>query len=241
MIHGLRRKAIYLILCISLCITLFPVGRTTAQTQNGSIWEILDHEFVHTDAFPRDVEFFNATHGWVASQNESSLGDGIILHTYDAGDSWQLQLANESQLYRSIEILDENTLWITCRGGLVYSQDTGSTWNMTYLGGPNDPFYGIHFINQTHGWVGSNPYLYKTTDAGQSWQQVASWTFSDWARDIHFVTASDGWIIGFYGIYHTTDGGDSWEKSFNYGGWSMSFVNENEAWAVSDNMLAHMV
>ncbi|MGY5865082.1 MAG: hypothetical protein RTV41_10805 [Candidatus Thorarchaeota archaeon] len=235
--HSLRRTAIIILVSLLLQVT----GIVTGHAQNDTIWQIQDHEYTYPDAFPRDISFRNVTHGWATSQNSSGLRDGIILHTVDAGESWQLQLANESQLYRSIEIHDEDTLWVTSIGGLVFSQNGGLTWNMTHLGESDDPFYGIHFINQTHGWTGSNPYLYKTSDAGLSWQRVDSWTYSDWARKIHFVTESEGWAIGFFGIYHTSDNGDTWEKTFDYGGWSFSFIDDNEAWAVSDNMVAHMV
>ncbi len=224
---------------VFLSTTITGVSFLPAQSE--AIWEILEHDYVVNGASPRDIKFINATHGWVISQNGSSLGDGIILHTQNGGDSWQLQLANKSQYYHEIMILDERTLWVTGRNGLCHTEDGGLSWNMTYLGDSNDFFYGIYFINRTHGWTASNSYLYKTCDAGLSWDHVDNWTFSDRARNFYFTSANEGWAIGFYGIYHTGDGGDTWEKSFNRGGWSMSFVNENEGWAVGDSMLAHMV
>ncbi len=215
-------------------------GLSFISAQNEATWEVLSHNYINSDAFPRDVAFLNASHGWVLSQNESFTSHGIILHTKDGGDSWQLQQYGASQLYRRIFIVDNETLWVTGSGGLSYTEDGGQTWNTTIIGS-HEFFYGVHFINRTHGWTASNDNMYRTAEGGQSWQIVESWTFDDdWARDIHFVTPLEGWVIGFFGIYHTENGGDSWEKVFDKGGWSLSFVSETEAWAVADNLLTHM-
>ena len=56
-------------------------GSSFIPAQSEAIWEILEHDYVVHGASPRDIKFINATHGWVTSQNGSSLGDGIILHT----------------------------------------------------------------------------------------------------------------------------------------------------------------
>ncbi|MCK5390375.1 MAG: hypothetical protein KAJ36_07785, partial [Candidatus Thorarchaeota archaeon] len=42
------------------------------------------------------------------------------------------------------------------------------------------------------------------------------------------------------GIYHSEDGAETWEQVFDKGGWSLSFLNEDEAWGVSDSSLLHM-
>ncbi len=157
-------------------------GLSFISAQNDATWEVLSHDYINSDAFPRDVAFLNASHGWVLSQNESFTSHGIILHTKDGGDSWQLQLYNASQLYRRIFIVDNETLWVTGRSGLCYTEDGGQTWNTTIIGGAFELFYGVHFINRTHGWTASNDNMYRTADGGQSWQIVESWTFDDdWA------------------------------------------------------------
>ena len=119
-------------------------GLSFIPAQSEAIWEILEHDYVVNGASPGDIEFINATHGWITTQNGSSLLDGIILHTQNGGDSWQLQLANKSQYYQEIMIIDERTLWVTGRNGLCHTEDGGLSWNMTYLGDSNDFFYGIY-------------------------------------------------------------------------------------------------
>ncbi|MBY8997277.1 MAG: hypothetical protein KGD60_06060 [Candidatus Thorarchaeota archaeon] len=216
-------------------------GSPFIPAQNETIWEILNHDYLSDNIDPSDVEFVNATHGWVLSQSELGTRQGMILHTNDSGDSWHQQLYNTSQSFTQIAVIDSETLWVTAIGGLYYTETGGRIWNVTNIGDPNDFFYGIQFINRTHGWTSSHTSMYKTTDGGQNWESVESWTFDDdWGRGIHFITPLEGWVIGFLGIYHTENGGATWVKEVTHGGGGMSFVSETEAWVISDDWLAHM-
>ncbi len=209
--------------------------------QNEPIWEILDHDYLVDDVIPWDIAFVNQTHGWVLSQNQTSFVHGIILNTENGGESWQLQYSNASQRFAEIAIIDTDTLWVTGSDGLFYTENCGQTWNMIVVEGSSTAFYGIYFLNETHGWTGDGDSFYKTNDGGLTWQSIPSWISDDRARKIHFITHLEGWVIGFYGIYHTEDGGETWEEQFEYGGWAMSFVSDTEAWAVADTWLAHMI
>jgi len=209
--------------------------------QSGTVWKALNNDYISDDAFPRDIEFVNATHGWVLSQNTTGTRHGMILSTNDSGDSWNQQYYNASQRFEQIAVIDSETLWVTGIGGLFHTENGGLFWNRTNIGEENDFFYGIQFINSTHGWTASHTGMYKTTDRGQSWISVESWTFDDdWGRMIHFISPLEGWVIGYLGIYHTENGGDTWVKEVSNGGWALSFVSNTEAWAISDNWLAYM-
>lgn len=216
-------------------------GSSFIPAQSEATWEILNHDFLSSGAYTHDVEFVNATHGWVLTQNGSSIRQGMILHTNDSGDSWYQQYYNASQRFRQVAVIDSEILWVSGIGGLYHTENGGLLWNKTGIGDDNDFFYGIHFFNRTHGWTSSHVNMYKTTDGGQSWESVESWVFdNDWGRMIHFITPLEGWVLGFLGIYHTEDGGDTWTKKVNNGGWTMSFVSDAEGWAIADDWLAHM-
>ena len=250
--RNLRGFSSYILVCIFLLFIMTPsISRGVflwtgvdaflfSPEQNETTWEILEHDYISEDIRQRDIEFVNATHGWVLSQKESGTRHGMILHTNDSGDSWYQQLYNASQRFEQIEVIDSETLWVTGVGGAYHTQNGGLFWNKTNIGDPDEFFFGIHFYNKTHGWI-TSANLYTTTDGGQTWISVESWTFDDdGGRLIYFINPLDGWIIGFLGIYHTTDGGETWEKEVDHGGWTISFVSESEAWAVADNWLAHM-
>jgi photosystem II stability/assembly factor-like uncharacterized protein len=244
----LGRSTTETLACVVFLFILIPtvsgadrhLGSSFIPTQNETIWETLDHDYIVDDVTPWDIAFLNETHGWVLSQNQTSFVHGIILNTVDGGNSWQLQYSNATQRFAKIAIIDNDTIWVSGSDGLFFTKDCGQTWNMTVVEGSSTAFYGIFFLNQTHGWTGDSDNLYKTTDGGQIWLPVSSWIPDDRAREIHFVTHLEGWVIGFYGLYHTDDGGDTWEEQFEFGGWSMSFVSDTEAWAVADSWLAHM-
>lgn len=248
-----HRSPIRLLALVVLLFILTPTVSGAALLGNGingsffipaqseTIWEILDHDYLSDGIRQRDVEFVDATHGWVLSQNKSGSRHGMVLHTNDSGDSWHQQLFNESQRFEQIAVIDSETLWVTCIGGLYHTENSGLIWNKTSVGDSDEFFYGIHFFNRTHGWTASHMNMYKTIDGGQNWEPVDSWTFDDdWGRMIHFVNELEGWVLGFLGIYHTVDGGDTWVKEVNRGGWTMSFVSETEAWVIADNWLAQM-
>lgn len=208
--------------------------------QATSSWQISNHSFMQDETVLRDVVFLNVSHGWVVGQNETGLGGGIILHTTNGGASWELQLYNRSQHFDAIDIIDPQTIWVTCRGGLVQSNDGGQSWNSVPVIDGQAGLGCVRFFNRTHGWTSTMGDVYKTVDGGVTWHNVTSWQFNDVLRSMHFISSTDYWVIGFYGIYHTIDGGAIWEAKYQRGGWTISFVSDNEGWAVADDMLLHM-
>ncbi|MGY5875998.1 MAG: YCF48-related protein [Candidatus Thorarchaeota archaeon] len=229
------------ILFIPSITSSLPIDMSDSHpSQAGVIWEEMEHDFIREDVMPYDIAFMNITHGWALSQNETSFGDGIILHTNDSGYSWYLQHHNDTQWFTQIEFVGK-VVWVTARQGLLYSVNFGTTWNFLPLGSELDAFRSIHFFNDTLGWAGSNIGVYKTDDGGVTWQQASRWRFGGNPRGIHFINPQDGWILGSEGIYHTSDGGEIWVMRHNRGGWNFFFISDTEAWAVGDSMLTHMV
>ncbi|MGY5875267.1 MAG: YCF48-related protein [Candidatus Thorarchaeota archaeon] len=243
--HVIQTKQLVavVILCImttpSLTSSLTVNGSDTHPSQTGTIWAEVDHDYIRDDADPYDIQFRNATHGWALTQNRSSLGHGMILYSNDSGYSWYLQYYNETSFLHQIEIINEH-LWVASRGGLLHSINDGGTWNFVPVGSDYDNFRFVHFFNETLGWAGSNLGIYQTEDGGDTWRTIMVWTFDDKPRRIHFTTPQNGWLIGAYKMYHSSDGGATWEVHHNKGGWTFSFISDTEAWAVGDNMLAHM-
>lgn len=242
-----QRVEQYLLLTILLLLSVIipPLTDSKLYDENQSlnngdtIWEEIEHDYIRDNTEAMDIVFRNATHGWVLSQNKTSFGDGIILHTTDSALSWKLQYHNKTNFLNKI-LLFTNNIWVTGRGGLLHSIDDGKSWEYVSIDDEVGYFYGIFFLNETLGWAGSERGLYKTVDGGATWNKTLLYPYEGRARDIYFTTPMNGWIIHSYGIYHTTDGGDSWELQHDRGGWSFSFVSDTEAWAVGDNMLAHM-
>jgi photosystem II stability/assembly factor-like uncharacterized protein len=209
------------------------------QTQT-TTWISLESDY--PEAKFKDVEFVNSSHGWVVGiLYPDTFSGGVILYTENGGDTWETQLADDSQLFLQIDIVNERTAWVTGLGCLYFTNDSGASWHTSLVGSSRlSGMSTVEFLNATHGWTATSQVLYRTTDGGQSWQNVTGWTFDDNPNEMHFLTEDDVWAIGFDGIYHSKDGAETWEMVFDRGGWSLSFLSENEAWGISDNSLFHM-
>ncbi len=241
---GCRLSAVVLLILLGFgCTGLFIASTDAATTEptqtQTTTWITLESDY--PEATFRDVEFINSSHGWVVGiLYPNTTSGGIILHTEDGGDTWETQLADDGQLFRQIDVVNERIAWVTGFSCLYFTNDSGETWATSVAHGSLSTMSTVEFINETHGWTATMQMLFKTTDGGQTWQNVAGWTFDDHPRNIHFLTADEVWAIGYDGIYHSDDGAETWEQVYDKGGWSLSFPNENEAWGVSDSSLLHM-
>ncbi len=232
---------------ISILLSIYPLMETNSFKINldttssvNSLWVEMHHDYIREDVTPWDIVFKNMTHGWVLSQSETGLRNGIVLFTNNSGSSWYLQELIETSWFFRIEIVGD-VLWVSGVGGLYKSVDEGRSWEYIAVGVDIESFNGIFFLNETVGWTGSLLGIYKTVDRGSSWNKLTIGSFGDTPREFHFLNELEGWTIGSFGIYHTSDGGETWETVHEKGGWTFSFLSPTEAWAVGDNMLAHMV
>ncbi|MHA1480882.1 MAG: YCF48-related protein [Candidatus Thorarchaeota archaeon] len=243
-IPKLRISSLCLVILIVSIFTIMPSyanspeGVYLPMQTSETDWELLESNY--PDAVFKDVSFLNSTHGWIAGRATSEYGsNAIVLYTENGGDLWQLQFNRDEQRVTNLDVLDEQTIWINGRGSLFHSFDGGTTWNESVVVGGSAAMSVVKFINMTHGWTSNNRVLYQSTDGGQTWNQVSGYTLNDTFRMIQYRAPHNIWAIGFTGIYHSIDDGTTWEQVSYGGGWSLSFVSDNEGWAIDDNRLAH--
>ena len=241
--HKRRLSLITILIILGLALSTCPssvyAAPYTMTGQDTTTWTEMSQNY--TNALFYDVSFFNETHGWVVGQSvEGSLGYGIVLHTTDAGQTWQTQLRNGTeQLYEMIDILNYDSIWITAYSSLFHSNDGGMTWEEHPVVSGKSFMTFVKFIDENTGWTATNDVLYKTIDSGENWTAVPGWTFDDVPRDMHFLSPIEVWAIGFFGIYHSTDSAETWTQVYDYGGWALSMQDDGEGWAVSDAHLMH--
>ena len=113
--------------------------------------------------------------------------DGVVWHTTDGGNNWDLLPTGTRASLRSLQFLTPWTGWVAGReelpngggsvGVLLYTVDGGSTWRRVLfnaLPGLNL----VHFVDEKTGFVtgdGTEPYpsgVFKTDDGGRKWQPV---------------------------------------------------------------------
>lgn len=239
---GLHRLLVLSLLLLSFGI--LPVTdailNSRSLNENLVIWESLEHDY--PNAIFHDVMFLNASYGWVVGQSTSGAsGNGIILHTTDAGETWQTQLQSPifEDEYNQIEILDANSAWVTARGGLFHTTNGGENWTEYPIIESRLMMSMVEFIDSDHGWTATNDTLYTTVDGGETWDAIPGWNFNDTPRCMQIVSPSEIWTIGFFGIFLSTDGAETWTEVYSNGGWSLSMQNNGDGWAVSDDSIMH--
>jgi LPXTG-motif cell wall-anchored protein len=225
---------------LTLCPSLISGSEGATENQSTATWTVLHQNYTHA-AFS-DVAFLNETHGWVVGQwTDEGSGNGIVMYTNDAGMTWETQLKNDTVYprYYRIDILNEDSVWVSASDALYHSTDCGETWEKHVIDSDIGLWAFVKFIDEQHGWTATNDILYKTTDGGNNWTEVSGWSFDDTPRHLWFSTSDEVWAIGFFGIYHSTNLAENWTQVFNHGGWSPSMLDDGEGWAVSDGALMH--
>ena len=155
-----------------------PEIHTTIAPPSGSeMW--LEYERDFSDIFFGGVNFTDESNGWVAGTR------GIILHTADGGETWEMQ---DSGLLDPEENFD-----------LVMAEDIALN--------------RIHFADPYYGWVcGEWGIVLRTIDGGETWELLDTGVEGT-LFDVDFVTRDLGIAVGIDGVLvRTIDGGETWEN-----------------------------
>ena len=186
------------------------------------------------------VHFTSLTEGWAAAD------DGILLHTTDGGNNWQIvQIGGYLDNFRDITFVNQNTGWVCGENSKMFkTTNGGQSW--FELSVPTTSIIrSMCFLNESLGWAVTleDHLILKTTDGGQSWsQQTVNLTGNVHHHIVHFVDENLGFITGNIinfplqddaFILKTTDGGQSWSPNFNYQNEALLpiyFVNQNVGW-----------
>jgi len=180
-------------------VSTYSTKTVLHRTINGGLsWEKLP-EIVNEDLYA--MEFVSPLEGWLVG------GDGIIRHTTDGGETWELQHQGQPGLsdgLLDVDFVDNQYGWVVgFSGQILHTNDGGKTWILqrrtNYL---DDQYYGVHFLDRNEGWVvGLVGIILHTTDGGQTWDD----SYGDpnyvgtWWRDVHFTDSEHGWVVGLYG------------------------------------------
>ncbi len=129
-------------------------GTILSTLDGGIYWQLASisrsHPFFLLDA----VTFVTADKGWVVGLDMRSLGmDGLILHTDNAGKTWQRQESYTANFLDDVFFLSETAGWIAGKEGLVlHTKNGGQNWRPQRTDTRTD-LKAIYVSNLNNGWV----------------------------------------------------------------------------------------
>ncbi len=153
------------------------------------------------------VHFVDSTHVWAVGSA------GAILHSSDAGATWQSQESGTSEDLHSVFFVSPTHGVIAGSGSTVLlTTDAGVTWVREGTGLPTLTFRSVKFVNNMVGVIVGDRVIVKTTDGGFTWS-IKRLT-QDTLTDVSFADPGNGIAVGRRDstalVLRTINGGESW-------------------------------
>ena len=155
------------------------------------------------------ISFADERTGWAAGHA------GVIIHTSDGGESWELQRAasSENQPLFDIQCISENVAFACGAYDTVLKTiDGGAHWEMIPTG--LDKIYnGLCFINEATGYlVGEESTVVRTQDGGRRWEELDLGGRQGAFFGITRVSDKELLVYGIAGrLMRSGDDGRTWE------------------------------
>ena len=167
----MRSQSVYVSIVIVCSVLL--IGAQRAQVEKPkfkAIWEPVNYP---QDASLRDVFFVSADVGWAVGSVSSDAGEGgVILHTVDGGQHWDVQLGDPHSATRGFEelfFLDGKHGWASQGGSHLLRTTDGETWEEI---GELSATAVFTFATPDVGFFVHSKDISRTADGGRSWKQV---------------------------------------------------------------------
>lgn len=225
---------------LALALVISSIAVTSYETRTvepQAKWEVLVDSFEMEIDYWVDISFFNATEGWIVGKGDvgSEYEDqyhGIVMHTSNGGVDWEIMYSEKDLVIWQLEVVDQNTIWVSTRQGLLHTKDKGVHWD--YSTGTASASPGaVRFRDNSYGLASIGKGLKYTNDTGDSWHELDTWNYEESLYQIYFVDDDIIWSCGYSGIFRSSDGGISWTRQKDTKTNAMSVLNETEAWALS--------
>lgn len=220
---------------------LLAGSRIFGTTDGGETWrevrEFLARDFGGSQPELYSIRFSGKRNGWVVGSvsRRETVVESLIIHTGDAGASWERQLAPVREELIHLDFVNDEHGWIVGAGGtILVTTDGGKNWTRQ-TSGTQATLYHVDFRNDKAGWaVGERGTVLRTTDGGLTWASVSVPVRST-LLSVTFVDEKQGWIVGRGGIIlRSEDGGSTWvrQESRTKENLYALFVDKKSGWAV---------
>lgn len=151
------------------------------------------------------VQFVSDRLGWAVGHS------GVVLHSADAGDTWQLQLDG----VKAATLVADAARARAADGDAAAAKQLREAEALVQ-DGPDKPFLGLHFADAQRGWVvGAYGLALATTDGGKTWQSLVGRIPNPGGKHLYAVREEGGRLLlaGEQGtLIRSGDGGASFQR-----------------------------
>ena len=184
-------------------------------------------EWIHVDSPTSKkiwrIQCLDSLNCWAAGDS------GLILHTSNGGENWEIQEAGIYNNILDIFFLNNNLGWAVAikfdePSGSYFLKTTngGENWSSQLFDSLNTYFFTVNFLDSLNGFLAGAPsyVFYRTRDGGLTWNTVQfdSSIFSGlpiidlefYSKQYGFACGGQRDVVGV--IWRTTDYGFSWSS-----------------------------
>ena len=138
--------------------------------------------------------FTDSLTGWVVGQH------GIIEHTTDGGQNWELQYYDDDKMFNSVNFINDNEGWVVGWSNIMHTTDGGQNWEFQTDPPTMGDYLDVFFLDENHGCVvGYYRIILRTTDGGQTWQKISNQiAYETNYTAIKFFDANNGVLCGWW-------------------------------------------
>lgn len=166
----MRKSFSLLLLVLAISSSSVQTARKATTQKFKAIWEPVNYP---QDASLRDVFFVSPEVGWGVGTVPSDAGEGgVILHTADGGQHWDVQLGDPHSATRDFDelfFLDAKHGWATQGGSHLLRTTDGETWEDV---GELSATAAFTFATPEVGFFVHSKDISRTADSGRSWKHV---------------------------------------------------------------------
>jgi photosystem II stability/assembly factor-like uncharacterized protein len=210
---------------MSLSMGLLLVFFTVIFLGNSGYSQMKDVAPWITNDHLKTTAFYGENLVWIAGDS------GIILKSFDAGDSWLKLNTGFSFVPQKLSVFDSLNLLLRCKESydnaapvvFISSNDGGLNWNLLSL--PFDDAVLTIWPFDINNWIafGKNQTILRTSTGGNQWE-IQSFNDSSKQRFqyVCFVDTLNGWLSARHtthydstGLFRTSDGGLTWNKIYD--------------------------
>ena len=220
-------------------------GKIAKTSDCGDNWDLI---VTDTNYTLKEVVFTNSDTGWIiANTMIPGYDKGLILRTYNGGESWDYFYFDGYELL-DLEMINNSKGMIGIHRtgffddyGFLKTEDGGDTWNLS-----NSELSFINtvsFINENIGYCTSfTSGLNKTIDGGSTWENIPyGYEIGKLSSSkLLFLTGQTGFYAGWdaladYGeIYRTDNSGNTWSEQISDRFRDIDMLNTDLGYAVTE-------